>query len=46
MARVEFTCSDLFKKQIEAEAKKRGLTVASYVKATISDRMIRENKEG
>ena len=46
MARVEFTCTDLFKKQIEEEAKRRGLTVASYVKATISDRMIKDNKEG
>jgi len=45
MAKVEFTCSKEFKEQIKKNADLKGLTVASYVKATMSDKMVSDERK-
>ena len=45
MAKVEFTCTDEFKEEIKKFASLKGLTVASYVKATISDKMVSDERK-
>lgn len=45
MAKVEFTCTQAYKDALKKHAKNRGISVASYVKSAIYDKMVKETTE-
>lgn len=45
MAKVEFTCSEDFKKMIKEIADRKQISVASFVKAAISDKIVELEKK-